>query len=97
MKIENNPLNRIPTPNQTEGIHPDGKAAPASSPKEKDTPQLSEQSRLLAKAYQAAHETPDARADRVEDVKKRVTDGNYTIPPQDLARHLLSVIRGQKD
>lgn len=97
MKIENNPLNRIPTPGQMEGIHPDGKAAQISGSKVRDTPQLSEQSRLLAKAYQAAHETPDVRADRVQDVKKQVTDGNYKISIQDLAQHLLSVIRGQKD
>jgi flagellar biosynthesis anti-sigma factor FlgM len=97
MKIENNPLNRIPTPNQTEGVHPEGKAAATASPKDKDTPQLSEQSRLLAKAYQAAHETSDVRSEKVEEVKKRVTDGNYTIPTQDLAKHLLDVIRGQKE
>ena len=97
MKIENNNLNPVAPQHKPEGIQPTGKGTHPVSASSKDRAELSEQARLLAKARVSAHEAPDVRADRVQELKQRVTDGNYAIPYTDLARQLLPVVRSQKD
>ena len=97
MKIENNNLNPVAPQHKPEGITPAGKGTHPVSSSSKDRAELSEQARLLSKARLAAHEAPDVRADRVQELKQRVTDGSYDIPYSDLARQLLPVVRSQKD
>ena len=97
MKIENNPLNRIPNQGPVEPLHTEGKAAPTGASKEKYKAELSDQARIMAKAYQTVRETPDTRSERVSELKQRVNDGNYTVSVKKLARNLLPVVSGQKD
>lgn len=54
-----------------------------------DTVEISDRSRELARARQAVDESPEVRADRVADIKKRIEDGTYSVSPQMLARKLL--------
>jgi flagellar biosynthesis anti-sigma factor FlgM len=54
-----------------------------------DTLEISDRARELARARQAVDEAPDARAEKVADIKKRIEDGTYTVSPKLLARKLL--------
>jgi negative regulator of flagellin synthesis FlgM len=54
-----------------------------------DSVEISEQSRQLARARQAVDESPEVRADKVADIKKRIEDGTYSVSPQVLARKLM--------
>ena len=54
-----------------------------------DSVEISDRSRELARARQAVDETPEVRADKVADIKKRIEDGTYTVSPQMLARKLM--------
>ena len=54
-----------------------------------DSVEISDRSRELARARQAVDETPEVRADKVADIKKRIEDGTYSVSPQVLARKLM--------
>ena len=56
----------------------------------KDKASLSDDARILAKSRTALEETPDIRADRVEQLRQQITAGEYQIPVQDLATRLLA-------
>jgi negative regulator of flagellin synthesis FlgM len=68
-------------------------AAPKADPERvragSDTVEISERSRELARARQAVEESPEVRADKVADIKKRIEDGTYSVSPQVLAHKLL--------
>jgi negative regulator of flagellin synthesis FlgM len=54
-----------------------------------DSVEISDRSRELARARQAVDASPEVRADKVADIKKRIEDGTYTVSPQVLARKLM--------
>jgi len=54
-----------------------------------DTVEISNRSRELARARQAVDATPEVRAEKVAEIKKRIEDGTYTVSPHLLARKLL--------
>ena len=54
-----------------------------------DTVEISSRSRELARARQAVDATPDVRADKVAEIRKRIEDGTYSVPPELLARKML--------
>jgi negative regulator of flagellin synthesis FlgM len=63
---------------------PDAGVRPAS-----DTVEISDQARELARARQAVDAAPDVRTDKVASIKKRISDGTYSVSPELLARKLL--------
>jgi negative regulator of flagellin synthesis FlgM len=54
-----------------------------------DSVEISDRSRELARARQAAEAAPDVRADKVAEIKKRIEDGTYSVSPHLLAQKLL--------
>lgn len=54
-----------------------------------DTVTLSANARAVAAAREAVQAAPDVRADKVAEIKQRVTDGTYTVNSSVLARKLL--------
>ena len=55
----------------------------------KDEAAVSDMARLLAKTHQALQETSDVRTGLVEDIRKKIQDGSYEIPVEELAKRLL--------
>ena len=51
--------------------------------------ELSNRSRELHEALQAANEAPDVRREKVERVRRAVSEGRYEIDPQQIARRML--------
>lgn len=56
----------------------------------KDKASLSDDARILAKSRTALEETPEIRADRVEQLRQQIEAGEYQIPVQSLADRLLA-------
>jgi len=56
----------------------------------RDKASLSDDARILAKSRTALEETPDIRADRVEQLHQQIQAGEYQIPVQSLADRLLA-------
>jgi len=54
-----------------------------------DSVTLSDGARSLANARNAVQASSDVRADRVADIKQRISDGTYTVPSRVLARKML--------
>ncbi len=65
------------------------KLDPSSARLPADTVEISSRSRDLARARQAVESTPDVRADKVAEIKKRIEDGTYSVSPELLAQKLL--------
>jgi flagellar biosynthesis anti-sigma factor FlgM len=59
--------------------------APASSPRQPDTVQISMQSRLYALALEAARGAPQTRAELVASLRMQVQNGTYHVNAQRLA------------
>ncbi len=94
MKIDSlspNPL----SPNQPEGagqVKNSGNSEQSSRIRGtggSDRADLSDRARLLAKARTALQNTPDVNHEKVADVKERLENGTYSVPPDELARRLL--------
>jgi negative regulator of flagellin synthesis FlgM len=51
--------------------------------------EISDRSRELARARQAVDAAPDVRADKVAEIRQRIEDGTYSVPPELLAQKLL--------
>jgi flagellar biosynthesis anti-sigma factor FlgM len=91
MKVENNQTNRL-TAKQAENSSPVDKSLRAYHAETrpegmagKDKASFSEQARLLAKAHTTLEETPEVRAQQVEELKNQIQAGNYEIPIEKLA------------
>ena len=65
------------------------KADPERVRSSSDTVEISDRSRELARARQAAEDAPDVRADKVAEIKQRIEDGTYSVSPHLLAQKLL--------
>jgi flagellar biosynthesis anti-sigma factor FlgM len=91
MKIEPNGLTPI-TPKKTDATEAAGrKPAPqggAGAAQRRDRAEVSETSRLLAKANAALNELTPEERERVEKLRQQISDGTYTIPVDELARRL---------
>jgi negative regulator of flagellin synthesis FlgM len=72
-----------PKPSETATTAAGGSAGPAA------TVSLSTRSRELHGALARVHETPDVRADRVAEVRRRLESGTYVIDPTRIARGIL--------
>jgi flagellar biosynthesis anti-sigma factor FlgM len=97
MKIENKFLNPVVPQNKLEGVQRSDKGNQSENLSTRSTTEISEQARLLFKARLDANEVPAERVERVQELKQRVENGNYAIPYSDLARQLVSVVKGMKD
>jgi negative regulator of flagellin synthesis FlgM len=62
-------------------------SAPASAPATKV--ELSARSRELHEARRLADAAPDVRADKVADVRARITDGTYKVDPHQIAQRIV--------
>ena len=98
MKVEHNGLNRI-SRSQAEGAMPVEKeqrsdeGARPEGLNRKDEASFSERARLLAKARAELNDLPEARADRVEELRSEVESGVYQVSIEALAGHLLAKLR----
>jgi negative regulator of flagellin synthesis FlgM len=66
-------------------------AAPETAPKEAsgDVVQLSDRSRLIARARELAGNAPEARVDKVNDLKARIDAGAYDVSGRVVAEAML--------
>ena len=99
MKIDNNA--RIPTPppasaqaDQASKAKKASKAytKPAAVPAavaSTDRVEVSDKGRAMQVATEALKKTPQIRADKVAELKARITDGTYRVPGADIAERML--------
>lgn len=95
MKIENNPLNQLQS-SKAESLQQVEKQQKqveqtARTP-QKDTLEVSEKARLLSKARIAIDGVEEARAQKVNDLKEKVNNGDYQVPHEELAKRIVSHI-----
>ncbi len=76
-----NPADATPPPRST--------GAPARS-RRVDSVALSDEAVLLARALEAAEQTPDVRADLVQGLRAAVDDGTYRVDAAQIAARLLA-------
>jgi negative regulator of flagellin synthesis FlgM len=94
MKVQNNPINPL-VPQKPENAHQVSKsnrAEETAGGAATDRAELSERAKMLSKASQTFHETPDVRTDRVNEIKIQVDTGTYQIPLSELARRLFKKV-----
>lgn len=95
MKIDNNILNQLQA-NKAEPAQQAEKQQKqvekgVHSPK-KDTLEVSENARLLAKASAALNGVEESRSQKVNDLKELVNNGEYKVPHEELAKRIASTI-----
>jgi len=96
MKIENNSIHSLTsqkaqaTPPAERNTHA---AEHTTTSQGKDRAELSDQARMLAKARNALHETPDVRNERIERLREQLLSGTYAVPYDELARRLLQRLK----
>jgi flagellar biosynthesis anti-sigma factor FlgM len=95
MKIDNNILNQLQA-NKAEPAQQAEKQQKqvekgVHSPK-KDTLEVSENARLLAKASAALNGVEESRSQKVNDLKELVNSGEYKVPHEELAKRIASTI-----
>ena len=95
MKIENNILNQL----QASKAEPAQQAEKQQKQVEKgihapkkDTLEVSENARLLAKASAALNGVEESRSQKVNDLKELVNNGEYKVPHEELAKRIASTI-----
>ena len=64
-------------------------AAPAEETAKGDTVQLSDRSRLVARAQELASGAPEVREDKVNDLRDRISAGTYNVSGQTVASSML--------
>lgn len=94
MKIENNNINSASF-NKTEGTHQVEKQQStnvenSASVTKKDKAELSDQARLLSKAHKALESSSDVNQAKVDELKAKIDNGEYTVPYDQLADNLMS-------
>jgi flagellar biosynthesis anti-sigma factor FlgM len=62
----------------------------------RDKAELSKQALLLSKARIALDEVPETENDRVQSLRQKIQDGNYTVPIEQLASILVSRLKLDK-
>jgi flagellar biosynthesis anti-sigma factor FlgM len=100
MKIEKNNLTPLSTQKPSEA-HPLDKSSSRGETTalsgDHDKAVLSEKARLLAKAKAALNEDSGVNQERVDQLKKQIDDGNYTVPLEELAKRMLSRLTPPKE
>jgi flagellar biosynthesis anti-sigma factor FlgM len=95
MKIDNNILNQLQASKaeSAQQIEKQQKQVEKSIhvPK-KDTLEVSENARLLAKASAALNGVEESRSQKVNDLKELVNSGDYKVPHEELAKRIASTI-----
>ena len=95
MKIDNNPLNQMQA-NKAEfaqQVEKQQKQTEHSArAQQKDTLEVSEKARLLSKARAAVDGVEESRAQKVNDLKELVNQGEYKVPHEELAKRLAAHI-----
>jgi len=95
MKIENNLLNQLQA-NKTESAQQVEKqqkqSEQTSRTSQKDSLEVSEKARLLSKARAALDGVDEVRAQKVNDLKELVNQGDYKVPHEELAKRLAAHI-----
>lgn len=95
MKIDNNILNQL----QANKAEPAQQAEKQQKQVEKgyhapkkDTLEVSENARLLAKASAALNGVEESRTQKVNDLKELINSGEYKVPHEELAKRIASTI-----
>jgi len=93
MKIENNSINPLATP-KADGSSPVEKTSrqketTAAVRVNRDSAEVSERGRLLAKARVSMEEASEVENKRVNELQKQVQDGIYQIPLEQLAKNMI--------
>jgi flagellar biosynthesis anti-sigma factor FlgM len=95
MKIDNNVLNQLQASKAeaTQQAEKQQKQVEKSVPApKKDTLEVSENARLLAKASAALNGVEESRSQKVNDLKELVNNGEYKVPHEELAKRIASKI-----
>jgi len=95
MKIENNSLNQMQA-NKAESAQQVEKQQKqtehSTRTQQKDTLEVSEKARLLSKARAAVDGVEESRAQKVNELKELVNQGEYKVPHEELAIRLAAHI-----
>lgn len=94
MKIENSNINATSL-NKTENAYQVEKqntssVENSSSVSKKDNAVLSDEARLLSKARAALESTPDVNEAKVDELKAKIENGEYTVPVENLAEKMFT-------
>jgi negative regulator of flagellin synthesis FlgM len=84
-----NPNHGIQNVQKPVGAEQMEKAAPAKQPLPADKVDLSSRSREIADIMSSIDQLPDVRAQKVQEMKRAVDAGTYSIDPQKIAEKLL--------
>ncbi len=91
MKIENNLLNQLQASKaeQAQQVEKQQRQVEQSArPPQKDTLEVSEKGRLLSKARAALDGVEEVRSQKVNDLKELISQGDYKVPHEELAKRL---------
>ncbi|SHI61879.1 anti-sigma-28 factor, FlgM family [Geosporobacter subterraneus DSM 17957] len=86
MKITNNPnIQKVLNVyrKNTEGVSKSGRTV-----REKDKVEISEQARAFQVAYNAYKKLPEIRADKVEDITRKIQSGNYNPSAEEIVESM---------
>ena len=86
MKITNNPnIQKVLNVyrKNTEGVSKSGRTV-----QEKDKVEISEQARAFQVAYNAYKKLPEIRADKVEDITRKIQSGNYNPSAEEIVESM---------
>lgn len=94
MKIENNGISSLSSSHQADSArrvdHKEGSREAELNRLQADRAELSERARVLARARAAAESHETARQERVEEIRRQVESGDYTVQVEEIARRLLA-------
>lgn len=93
MKIENNGISSLSSSHQADSarrVDHKGESGEAELNRlQADRAELSERARVLARARAAVESGEPARQERVEEIRRQVESGDYTVQVEEVARRLL--------
>jgi flagellar biosynthesis anti-sigma factor FlgM len=88
-----------PAPSRSGGVAPGGSTLASTPPAGDARPaevHLSQRSRELHRALEAARGAPEIRSDRVDDVRRRLAAGTYQVDPAAIAQAILDELAGRR-
>lgn len=74
---------------QIDGAKKDQKSEKANTVKE-DQVIISDDAADIARAREMAEEIPEVRQEKVAEIRKKIEDGEYSPPPEDIAKNIVS-------
>ncbi|GAP07901.1 MAG TPA: flagellar biosynthesis anti-sigma factor FlgM [Anaerolinea thermolimosa] len=94
MKIENNGISSLSSSHQADSArqvdHKGGNREVELHHLQADRAELSERARVLARARATAENGEPARQERVEEIRRQVESGDYTVQVEEIARRLMA-------